>query len=288
MLISTYDAEVFRTNFMGDLIAIPSSIFYQDASENQSVSLRGFGIKERSVLYRTLFEDARVAKRLGIWKPVGDVIVQAIRMDGDASYVAYLNGGAAYIEGEREKDRTFATLCFFDVMVRAALVQGITYHMWLYYLEYICERLVDTYSLSGEFIDRTDEFPTRGSYMLYELIQTLKRWVECALEVPDTSPHLTVKSSKPEHENENIPKSAALCLGKCLRLIIQCDQIDWRFKEYIVEIVVRSVGKFGSSEKHASMRAAYVNAIVSDSSGQSDPHYRSTLLRLVRSADHVL
>jgi hypothetical protein len=103
----------------------------------------------------------------------------------------------------------------FDIMVKEALFQGMQWHMWLYYMPLIVKRIVRNYRLGDPLADETDEFPLQYSLLLYEIFSCLTDWVSAVENVPAGQPNVVLKSTAPEHENDNIPKSSILALANC-------------------------------------------------------------------------
>src|SRR5690606_5240996 len=84
----------------------------------------------------------------------------------------------------RWRNPIWTGMWFFDVMVRAAAVQGVQNDMWLMYYRPLVERLVAIYDPSGPDIDQGDEFPTIGARLIAEAFDHLGTWLHFAVNVP--------------------------------------------------------------------------------------------------------
>ena len=127
----------------------------------------------------------------------------------------------------------FAGLCFFDIMVTSALLQGIQWHMWLYYLPSIIERVIKNYSPNDPLVDPTAEIPTRYAEFLSDAIYRLRDWIRSVEDLPLDQANVRLENENVSHDNSSIPKSSILALGICLRHILEADAISRRFKQSV-------------------------------------------------------
>jgi hypothetical protein len=183
---------------------------------------------------------------------------------------------------------TFVAIRFFDIMVAAAACQGIEWHMWLYYFPPILEELVKNYDATHNDIDLNSEWPTRTSYLIYEMFRALTEWIDVVDgELPAGSPHLTFENAEATHENGNIPKSAALALGDCLRILVTSKNIGEEFQVYIYDIVVGQIRRLQRSGAQGQMREILINAVIGRGALGIEPQYGAQLKSLLRRIDHV-
>ncbi|WP_315805391.1 hypothetical protein [Bradyrhizobium sp. SZCCHNS3002] len=292
---SVHGVQEFCDEYLRVMISNSRSILYAEIKQNQNISSKeGYWFPEQNRLLHFLFGDAKTAERLGVWKPIGDYLISALRPGNDPAYVQFLNDAADGFEDEKWADRTFVTIRFFDLMVTAAQYQGIRWHMWLYYFPHFIEELLRIYDASGENIDLTDEWPTRAAYLIYQLFSALTRWIENIKDVPRDSPHLALNDNL-AHQNGNIPKSAILALASCLESLLTAESVDDRFKKRIHGMVMHTLrelsqGTIGEQHRAGRCRVILIKAIIQ---GGGDLHtppegYSETLKRLWRETDHVV
>jgi hypothetical protein len=211
---SVYGVHEFCTAFLTALVANNQSELYTEIKQNQNISFNtGYAFPPHNHLLHFLFSDATKAEHLGVWQPLGEYILTALQPGNDPDYVRFLNGPADSFDDEKWRDRTFVVIRFFDLMVNAAEHQGVRWHMWLYYFPHFLERIVSFYDASGSDIKPNAEWPTRASYLIYQIFDALTSWIEAVKALPPGSPHRVLMSDNPTHENGNIPKSAAIALG---------------------------------------------------------------------------
>lgn len=288
---SIYGASDFSDDYLRVMISNSGSILYTEVKQNQNISSNsGYWFPEHNRLLHFLLSDAKTAERLGVWKPLGEYVISTLRPESDPAYVRFLNEAADDFEDEKWTDKTFVTIRFFDMMVTAALYQGIQWHMWLYYFPHFLEGLLKIYDASDESIDPTVEWPTRASYLIYELFSVMTGWIEAVEDIPNNSPHLTPDHDNLAHENGNIPKSAILALASCLESLLTADSVDERFKKSIHGVVMGALRRLSHAGVAGRHRAILIKAIVQ---GGGQLHtavagYGDTLKRLWCETDHVV
>lgn len=119
--LTTTGVHDFSDTFLTAMMSAPQSILYSEIKDNQNLAHCGYAYPAHNELLHLLFADAKTAKRLSVWKPVGEYVIAALRKNQHPDYAAFLNGRAEFFqESERWKDKTFVALRFFDLMVTAA------------------------------------------------------------------------------------------------------------------------------------------------------------------------
>ncbi len=289
MSISARSVHDFSDQFLADLIAHPGSALYEEVKENQNLDRRGYQLPARNRLLHFLLSDASRAYKLAPYRPIGEHAIAVLRADMHPEYVVFLNGSAEDIEREKWSDPVFVALRFFDIMVHAAMYQGIKWHMWLYYSGHICRALVGIYDSSrSSQIDQFAEWPTRCSYLLYELFSDLTDWIRGAEDLKPGEHHLDVESDEVTHDNGNIPKSAALCLGDCMRTLFLAANVPWKFKKYISDMVFRRISEMRESGPVAIIRRSAIKSIAAGGVLGPDGGYGAALQRALESVDHFV
>lgn len=278
----------FCERYLGRLMENPGSALYQELATNDvSDGLIGYRLPTRNRLLHFLFADARVAEELSAWKPVGDYVERLLDGDERTDYWAWLNTSADGFDRDQFRDPTYVGMFFFDVMVTSAARQGVDYHMWLYYLPHIAERLEAGYDSGGEGIDRTAEFPIRAARLLYELVQHLKGWVSLFEHLPDQSPHRNF----PERERfpGTIPHAAALALGSVLATVVNSQRIDPGVIETLHEVTIRAIRDLhDDGGEIGRMRRYLVDALLGGGHSDADIGYWNRLAALLGTADDIL
>lgn len=284
---NVYGETDFCERYLARLMNNPGSALYQELSINDvSEGLIGYRLPVRNRLLHFLFADARNAERLSVWKPVGDYLLRLLDGSERTDYPGWLHGSPNGFERDRYRDPTFMGIFFFDVMVTAAARQNVDYHMWLYYLPRLAERLEVSYDSSGDGIDRTAEFPIRAARLLYALVQTLKSWVELFERLPEDSVHRVF----PERINcvGTIPHAAALALGSVLMTVVNSSRIDPGVIQTLHDTTLRQVRNLHKDSELSEMRAFLIEALLDCRHNSADEVYLNRLAVLFEEMDDVL
>jgi hypothetical protein len=236
------ELEEFLNLYLRALLMDTTSILFHEIKNNQNLSRRHrYHIPPENKLLHYLLADARVAEKLAVWKPLGDFAVEFLDKQFQIRIADQYNLPlGTYYEDGRWKCPLHVFVRFFDAMVLEALYQGITWHMWLYYFPPIVERIVRNLNPDTSTVDLSDEWPTPYHYLLYELFSAMIDWIEAAGDVPPDQENVVLKYETVDHENENVPKSAIIALGDCLRHVMPASNLDGRFKAYLLTVVLRS------------------------------------------------
>lgn len=286
----SFGMDDFCETFFVSLLANRSSSLYGEIRQNENLGRCGYVVPEHNQLLYFLFQDVKTAQRLSVWKPIGEHVISILGPNKDPKYIDFLNGPAdSFQDQDKWRDPTFVAIRFFDIMVTAAACQGIEWHMWLYYFPPMLEELVKNYDATGSDVDLSNEWPTRESYLIYTMFSALTDWIDIVDgELPAESPHLTFKNMMAAHENGNIPKSAALALGDCLRILVTSENIGEKFQIYIYDIVVRQIRRFQRHGVQGQMRQILINAVIGRGALGIELQYGARLKNLLRGIDHVL
>ncbi|MFI5398899.1 MAG: hypothetical protein ACHQ9S_25495 [Candidatus Binatia bacterium] len=236
------EREDFLTLYIRALLRDKTSIIYDEIRHNQNLAKgRRYEIVEENRLIHYFLADARVAERMAVWKPFGDFTLGYLDHQFRNSQADPYNLAlGTYYEAGRWECPIHATVWFFEAMVSEALYQGIEWHMWLYYLPPVVERIVRNLSPDFRTVEIWREWPTAYHYLLYAIFDVFSGWIESAADLPPTQENVALRNEMIDHENGNIPKSAILALGICLRSVMLADAIDERFRAYLLDVVLRA------------------------------------------------
>lgn len=236
-----YEFQEFFERYLDELMLDTSSILYHEIRHNQNLSHgNAYALPDRNRLLAFLFQDCSTAERLAPYKPIGEAVIGELDKRHESQLPDSHNGPMRnFYEDGKWESRIFIGIRFFDIMVMAALYQGINWHMWLYYFSTFAERIVRNLTPDTKQVDPLSEWPTQYHYFLYELVSSLCGWIAEVENIPLDQANIAIKSTSATHENGNIPKSAMLALGRVFREVHTSDDIDNRFRRYLTEIVFR-------------------------------------------------
>jgi hypothetical protein len=275
--------EVF--DFLGlytrALLKNPRSIFYAELQDNQNISTR-YQLRESGQFLQFFLADAKVAYDFRVYKDIGDYALSYLdEVARDRERDPYNKDVGDFREYEQWQSPLFATVRFFDIMVREALFQDVPSHMWLYYLPLLMKKIVRNYKVVDPLADPDSEWPIRYSYIIYEMISSLRDWVEAINELPPEHHNSVLESQYPSHENNNIVKSAIIALGECSWFILNGNELGEKFQDYLMDIIFElyfELRKSARSEPYANVLALAVN-YGGALSRRNDHTYHDELLR---------
>ena len=121
-------------------------------------------------------------------------------------------------------------------MVSEAIAQNICWHMWLYYYPYFVDGICRNYAPDETRVDLDSEFPTVYSFLLYEIVSTIRGWIAEVRELDLENENLVLEGDTLAHENGNPIKSSIIVLGMCLKTILVTPRIPPRLKAYLGSI----------------------------------------------------
>ena len=287
----------FAEAYFGDLISDSNSVLYRELQLNREANY----FPETNRLLHFLLADAKNAKLLEVWRPIGNRIKGLLKQDTPSDYIASLNRRSNnFDDNEWWKDPVWAGIFFFDLMIRAAAQQGIQNHMWLFYLQYFVEYLEKVYDTSDPKVNLDDEFPTKGARLIYDAMGTLCHWLNSAKELPEGSPHRqfsqydSVSTGEcqqwgydPEI-NGNIPLCAAVAVGSCMATVVMSNRIEDKFKTYLYQVVLNTVKEISKNGEDGHLRKFLIYAILNGGTVKIGAHYGSRLIRLFSKIDYAL
>lgn len=235
-----YEIDDFADIYIRELLLNKHSVLYFELRSNQNVgSHHDYHIPKSNKILSYLLCDAKVAEKLGVWKPFGELFLErldeiAVSQQADP----YNRPMGAFGENEKWEDQLFVTIFFFDVMVSKALTQNVQWHMWMYYFPYFVERIIRNYPIDLNQTDTQSEFPTRYAFLLYEIIYTLTSWLRMVDALPPNQENILMTKSVDENENGNIPKSAVFVLTECVKKILLEEKFPEQFQKSIADIAL--------------------------------------------------
>jgi hypothetical protein len=235
------ERDEFLNFYIKSLLLDKNSILYHEIKHNQYTKGNRYIINEQNRFIQYFLNDANVAERLLVWRPFGNFALEYLDdLFRDKDKDPYNLAFGRYDEDAWECPLRI-TIWFFEAMVLEALHQGIRWHMWLYYFRTIVEKILRNLSPNPNTVELCREFPTPYHFLLYSIFHTLRQWIETAADLPPEQENIILNSEMLTHqENGNIPKSAIIALGECLRHVMLAQSVDERFKSYLLSMVLQN------------------------------------------------
>jgi hypothetical protein len=215
-----------------------SRLYFEIFNNQNIICIHRYSLDESNYIINSLFGDAYFSKELGLWEPLGELIIE----DLDSRFFDFKDDDLnlpfdKYFDDKgRWVNPVFCGFRLFDIMVSEALYQGVGWHMWLYYSKYIVENIGRNYS--NEFSDENSEFPNRYCYILYCIFSAHRDWVLAFQDQCADRDDISIESESSAHENNNIPKSSIISMGECYWRIFVQREIPLGFKQYMLSIIL--------------------------------------------------
>jgi hypothetical protein len=119
-------------------------------------------------------------------------------------------------------------------MVREAFAQGFTFHMWLFYVEYMVEAMVENYHPVGN-VNHEAEFPIKYSWLIYDAFSILEDWIALVEHAALDQPHTVFNGAR--GDLSNIPKSGIVALARSLLATTISEHLEDNFKTLLAKRV---------------------------------------------------
>ncbi len=215
--------ERFVEMYFAALLKNRNSVLYfeiehnQNTSPNSDIMLCSYELHENNRILHHLFSDAKVAEGLQVWRGVGNRIERALKeLRYSPSKDPYLRPFKEFDGDDLWSMELWVGIRFFDIMVSAALWQGIEWHMWLYNLPHFVEDMAINIAKARGTEDPTVQRESIYEYLISETFNVLSAWALTMIELPSTNPHKAFKRDGRRHSNRNIPLCAIDAYGQSL------------------------------------------------------------------------
>lgn len=273
--------EAFVDLFFQVQLGDPTSILYAELKNNQNLSSshRYEFPSGNRLLFHTVGQP-KEAERVQIWRPIGEkmiLVLSELRKRPEADdYNLPLED---YADTGRWESPLSMGILFFDLMVSEAIYKGIQWHMWLYYMTHVTDRICANFAPHAS-ADPTREFPTKYSYVLYEISSVLRDWISIVDELPVDQPNSILRSTLPDNENGNPIKSSMIAFAQHVHSVLMCQRIPERFKSDLAEQAFNKYIDLLKLRRGPQYAEAFLNVLLLGGTYErkEDPTYLGTLI----------
>lgn len=280
---SRFEREEFLILYVNELLSYRASVFYMELANNQEMAANDrYVLAPANRLLRFFLSDARVAYSMNIYKPVGDFALahldQIRRSPENDSYNQAPEGD--FDSRGCWRLPIFAVIRFFDIMVREALFQGIEWHMWLYYLPHIVEKMVRNYNPSDPLVREETDWPVTYNHLIYNAFSAIRDWIKAIEDIPASQGNVVLKSGTSKLQNDNIPKSSILALSQCVRAVLLSGNLREKFKDSLADMAFELFFELRCSENQSAYAGVLGSALRSGGMTitSHDHQYRQLLI----------
>ncbi len=186
--------------------------------------------------YKVLFliGDPKLADKYVLWMPLGEYVLNYLDnqyLVTEGKYDLY-NLPEEHIPSDYEdwklSSPIYIVIQLFELMLSRAIWSNMSNHMWIYYFQYITEKICRNFYPILDYVDLTEEFPTKYSRLMYEIIESCLRIISI---LPLGCGAQGVKVIR----HHVLP---VLC--KCLKKILLTVQISREYKMMLVDRVLQT------------------------------------------------
>lgn len=263
------ELDDFQDLWFAALLSNPNSVLHFEVQNNQNLASGSrYYIPNENRILRFCFGNAEVAKDRAVYRSFGEYILHDLQVRRGDPNDRYNRPMGNFRESECWGSGAFVSLRLFGIMVPEALHQGITWHMWLYYLPHIVDGILENLS-PAESADPLAEWPTPYHFFLYEVVSMLRDWIEMAEEVPIDQENARLDEPRLFHDNASIPKSAVLALGTVMSKVLHSDRLSTRFKDYLFEMPLSTALDMVKANKRPEFGRLLLASVA-----QAGPHLR--------------
>lgn len=187
---------------------------------------------DRPILY-ALFNNIIVCSINQAWRGVAEPAILEIHEEAKKDYSVLRES-----DREQESDTTWTfritvAIWYFDIMVRQAIIQNVSDHMWMYYYEHFVAGLISNMQelpfLSSDLNRRSRNFD-----LIEMIFSKMMDWKT-----------VIIKS-----KNNALSKCVYDCIGRCIYKLVTTDKLRQEDKNYLINWVWEDLIKsFGEDEK---------------------------------------
>ena len=198
--------------YLRTLVKTENSLLYRDLQNNTSTDgMYRYKIEEDNRLIHALFSDMNRVEDLDIYKPVGDavrdIIVDQRRQEFD-EYNDQRLTDTRISDDHIFRDPVFIGIQFFDVLVKEAFHQKVSWHAWLSYYETFTQEICRNYEIT-EYSDPNASVPNDYSRLLNEMVGNMCDWMRMMQAEVVSRTSDTEACDVPLHVPEEATTSAA-------------------------------------------------------------------------------
>ncbi len=269
------------------MMAHPESQLRRETLLNDNLDRCFFVIDPKNPLIHALFADAKEAEKLEVWRPVGNYPLRLLERNID-NYRQTISASKPWEDQILHQDPTYVMIFFFDIMVRSAMRDGLSSHMWLPYYDILVEKLLRSMDRAHPDYDPNAEFPNFGHYLIYEVFHAYGEWLRAIECCPENSPAIQLKNTSSQENGPGIVKWTMVSIARSLRYLIKDDRTEDRFIAYIIEMIMRDYTNLAGLPNGDRYQEALLNHLIRKDEFRPDTTYGTRLRDCYDQIDHPL
>ncbi len=230
--VDKYYRDDFVDLIFRKLLADSRSILFIELENTQNLHhYSNYWILDTNKLIFYLFNDPKVAEKFGVWRPVGEYVIEKLEyLERHPELDIYNTNVQNFHDSTRWKSDIFIAIHFFDVMVSQALYKNVQWHMWLYYYRYFIEGIIKNHSNTDIYYDQYAEWPTKYEYLIYQMFSNMHNWIRSLDEINLVQENVQIGNGNLTMNNGSIPMSTMNVIGRSLKILYDSTTISNHFK----------------------------------------------------------
>lgn len=278
--------EDFIELFIDALLADHTSRIYIELKNNQNLNGRHrLALPNTNRILCFFFKDVSVAAKLGVYRAIGESVCR--RLDEDSHLAeAYNHSLGYYNEAGKYRCPVHAGIKLFEIMVHEGIHQGQQDHLWLFYFTHFTANILEQMREASPD-DENHEWPTPFYYLLYEIVSIASNWIEDCTNVKVSDIPVAIREED-GFDIFYISKQATTALGLIVQDIVQSSKVAGRFKDYLLEIVLRRYKHIENAPQATEVANALLTSLTVGADFPTKMEYRYALNEVFEQLDHVL
>lgn len=276
----------FQDEFFEGLLGDEGSVLYAELKNNENFGDNGhrLALPDENQLLRFYCEDTQVARRLGVYRSVGNAVVA--RIDSDEALQRRLNGPLlSFDDTEKRRNPVHAGIWFFRIMILEGLHQGVADHLWLHYMPHFSSSLL-AQARELEPDDENHEFATPVAYLLDEIVDTVADWIADAKDVAIGAEVVRAESRDGAHVY--ISFEATKAMGGVMQDILESDRLTQRLKSELFRTALTTLRDLEQRPNLAALATSMRSQLIKPGGWLESVDYLQTLKTFFDDQDHLL
>lgn len=287
-LMSTHTQDFGFSDRAFDLMmAHPESQLRRETILNGNLDRCFFLIDPKNPMIYALFRKASVAENLEVWRPVGNYPLRLLDRNID-NYRQTISARKPWEDQILHQDPTYTMISFFDIMVRSAMRDGLSSHMWLPYYDILVDKLLRNMDRTHPDYDPNAEFPNFGYYLIYEIFHAYGEWLKAIECCPENSPAIQLKDTSSRENQPGVVKWTMISMSRSLRHLIKNDDTHDNFISYVIEMIMNDYNGLALRSNGARYQEALRNHLLRKDEFRPDNGYGARLRDCYDQIDHPL
>jgi hypothetical protein len=265
----------------------PESQLRRETLLNGNLDRCFFLIDPKNPLIHALFDKASVAENLEVWRPVGNYPLRLLDRNVD-NYRQTISARKPWEDQILHQDPTYTMIFFFDIMVRSAMRDGLSSHMWLMYYDILVDKLLRNMDRAHPDYDPNAEFPNFGYYLIYEIFHAYGEWLRAIECCPNNSPATRLTDTSSRENDPGVVKWTMVSMSRSLRHLIKDNDTHEHFISYVLEMIMNDYNRLARLPNGGRYQEALRNHLLSKDVFRPDEAYGARLRDCYDQIDHPL